>query len=116
MALALLHYSLRQMVVENQPPEHRQVEQGLQQDNKTRTINAAFQLSSDVGDWQLADHLTTVVIHCSGGLTWKDQKRKHGHMQTTACSLINTEYCSPCKCFTTCTGVSRDLGYNKMRN
>lgn len=74
MALTLLQYSLRQMVVENQPPEHRQVEQGLQQDNKTRTINAAFQLRSGVGDYQLADYMITVVIHCGGGLSWKDHR------------------------------------------
>lgn len=35
MALTLLQYSLRQMVVENQSPEHRQVKQWLQQQNST---------------------------------------------------------------------------------
>ena len=87
-ALTLLQYSLRQMVVENQPPEHRQVEQWLQRDNKTRNINPALQSRSDVKDYQIISQSGTVVVQYFKKII----KETSSYAKY---SMFNTEDCPP---------------------
>lgn len=102
MTLALLQHSLGQMVVEYQPPEYRQVEEWLQQDNKTRQSSQGQMGRLPAGSgtaWHCSGyHLRDMAICKIQYVPWSTQTVRHEEIRTCKCpaSISHT-------CVSTCT-------------